>query len=64
MDNGSGKSTLKFFHTPPSDTRMLTTSTSIQTSVPEHTRNLVEGKINRYGDQVRETVQSYIRLMA
>lgn len=33
-------------------------------SVSEHTRNLVEGKINRYGDGVRATVQEYINLIA
>ena len=64
MDSTSGNPTLKFVHTPISVSRSLTANTVSQTSVPEHTRNLVEGKINRYGDQVRETVQSYIRLMA
>ena len=64
MDSGSRKPTLKFLHTPSSNTRVSNMGTAIQMSILEDTRNLVEGKINRYGNQLRKTVQSYIRLIA
>lgn len=64
INSTSEKPTLRFVHTPISASRWLTAGTVSQISALEDTRNLVEGKINRYGDQVRDTVQSYIRLIA
>ena len=64
IDSVSQSTVFKFLHTTWSQIRALTTDSISRTSVPEDTRNLVEGKISKHGDQLRDTVQWYLRLMA
>jgi DNA polymerase III delta prime subunit len=64
FDMMNGSPTLVFRDVSAWQKNELTSNSIAKTSVPEHTRNLVEGKINRFWDQVRETVQSYLSLIS
>lgn len=64
FDIENGAPILRFSHVPLLVSKELTWEAVMHTSILENTRLLVEWRINKYGDQVRDTVQAYLSLIA
>lgn len=66
FDVSDGKPTIEFFHETPTERSMHERDSAAVSSedLRKQVRALVESKIYRYTEQVRETVQAYLELIS
>lgn len=64
FDTKNGNPIIQFLDQPAISQKRMQEGALENVNVKEQIRTLVDGKVNRYGDQVRETVQEYLSLIA
>lgn len=64
FDMKDGAPILTFLNRPTGKHKKLTQESPQLASMSENTKTLVEWKINKFGDQVRTTAQTYLKLIA